>query len=84
MFRLLLIVFALIALSIVPFLIWGAQIEENLSRLGAAGWMQSFGRWAWAVGIGQLDLIGCFHRALPFLLMKNGEEYLRHFQKVQR
>lgn len=52
MFRLLLIVFALIAISIVPFLIWGGQIEEDLSRLGAAGWMQSFGGWAWAVGIG--------------------------------
>ena len=52
MFRLLLIVFALIALSVVPFVIWGGQIEEDLSRLGAAGWMQSFGRWAWVVGIG--------------------------------
>lgn len=52
MVRLLLIVIALIALSIVPFLIWGGQIEEDLSRLGAAGWMQSYGGWAWAVGIG--------------------------------
>lgn len=52
MFRLLLIVFALITLSVVPFLIWGGQIEEDLSRLGAAGWMQSFGGWAWAIGIG--------------------------------
>lgn len=52
MLRLLLIVFALIALSVVPFVIWGGQIEEDLSRLGAAGWMQSFGAWAWAVGIG--------------------------------
>jgi uncharacterized membrane protein YdjX (TVP38/TMEM64 family) len=52
MLRLLLIVFALIALSVVPFVIWGGQIEEDLSRLGAAGWMRSFGAWAWAVGIG--------------------------------
>lgn len=51
MFRLVLIVFALIAISIVPFLIWGGGIEEDLSRLGAAGWMQSFGGWAWVVGI---------------------------------
>jgi uncharacterized membrane protein YdjX (TVP38/TMEM64 family) len=52
MLRLLLIVCVLILLSVVPFLIWGGQIEEDLSRLGAAGWMQSFGRWAWLVGIG--------------------------------
>lgn len=52
MLRLLVIVFALIALSIVPFIIWGGQIERDLSRLGAAGWMQNFGGWAWAVGIG--------------------------------
>lgn len=51
MVRLLLIVFALMALSVVPFLIWGGQIEADLSRLGAAGWMQSFGRWAWVAGI---------------------------------
>ena len=42
----------LIALSLVPFLIWGGQIEADIARLGAAGWMQSFGVWAWAVGIG--------------------------------
>jgi len=52
MFRLLLIVLALIALSVVPFAIWSGQLEEDLSRLGAAGWMQSFGAWAWLVGIG--------------------------------
>ncbi|MEH6647766.1 TVP38/TMEM64 family protein [Sulfitobacter sp.] len=52
MFRLLLIVFALVALSFVPFLIWGGQLEQDLTRLGAAGWMQSFGNWAWVAGIG--------------------------------
>jgi len=52
MFRLLLIVFVLILLSVVPFLVWGSQIEEDLTRFGAAGWMQSFGRRAWLVGIG--------------------------------
>ncbi len=52
MLRLTLIVFGLIALSLVPFLIWGGQIEADITRLGAAGWMQSFGGWAWAVGIG--------------------------------
>ena len=52
MIRLLLIVLGLIALSVLPFLIWGGQLEEDLSRMGAAGWMQSFGGWAWAAGIG--------------------------------
>lgn len=50
--RLTLIVIGFIALSLVPFLIWGGQIEADISRLGAAGWMRSFGGWAWAVGIG--------------------------------
>ncbi|MCG6902797.1 MAG: VTT domain-containing protein [Rhodobacter sp.] len=52
MIRLLLIVVGLIALSVVPFLIWGERIEQDLSTLGAAGWMQSFGAWAGIVGIG--------------------------------
>jgi uncharacterized membrane protein YdjX (TVP38/TMEM64 family) len=52
MVRLLLMVVALMALSIVPFMIWGQQIEQDLSRLGAAGWLQSFEGWAWLVGIG--------------------------------
>lgn len=52
MLRLLLIVIALIALSVVPFLIWGGKIEEDLSQLGAAGWMRSFGGWAWVAGLG--------------------------------
>jgi uncharacterized membrane protein YdjX (TVP38/TMEM64 family) len=52
MLRLLLIAIVLIAISVVTFLIWGGQIEEDMSQLGVAGWMQSFGVWAWVVGIG--------------------------------
>lgn len=51
MFRLLLLILALLAITIVPFLIWGGELEASLSKLGAAGWMRSFGSWAWVAGI---------------------------------
>lgn len=34
-----------------PFVIWGGEIEANLSEKGAAEWMRDFGSWAWLVGI---------------------------------
>jgi uncharacterized membrane protein YdjX (TVP38/TMEM64 family) len=52
MLRLLLLVFLMAAISVIPFLIWGEQLEANLSQKGAAGFMRGFGDWAWLVGIG--------------------------------
>jgi len=52
MLRLLLLVLLLLALTIVPFVIWGGDLEASLSEKGAAGWMRGFGGWAWAAGIG--------------------------------
>lgn len=51
MARLLLLVLVLISLSAVPFMIWGAGIEANLSLSGAADFMRGYGRWAWAAGL---------------------------------
>lgn len=52
MIRLLLLVLLIGAISIVPFVIWGAQLEAILSQKGAAGFMRQFGDWAWLAGIG--------------------------------
>lgn len=40
------------AISVIPFLIWGEQLEASLSQQGAAGFMRQFGDWAWLAGIG--------------------------------
>lgn len=51
MLRLLLLVLALLVLTVVPFLIWGGEIEARLAEDGVAGWMRQFGGWAWLAGI---------------------------------
>ncbi|CAN5163250.1 hypothetical protein BH23VER1_BH23VER1_16690 [soil metagenome] len=50
--KLLLIFFILAVAVIVPYLIWGAGMEETFSGEAAIGWLRDHGRWAWAVGIG--------------------------------
>lgn len=52
--HLLLLVAALLALVIVPFLIWGDRFESAFSLEGARAWMEDFGAWAWAAGMGLL------------------------------
>lgn len=39
---------------IVPFLIWGEQFDAVLSLDGARRWMEDYGSWAWAAGMGLL------------------------------
>ncbi len=50
--RLILLVLLMLAISVVPFLIWGGQLEASLSQIGPAGFMRQFGDWAWLAGIG--------------------------------
>ena len=52
MLRLLLLVLLMLAISVIPFLIWGEQLEASLSQKGPAGFMRQFGDWAWLAGIG--------------------------------
>lgn len=52
MLRLLGLVLVLLALTVVPFLIWGAELEASIVEKGAAGWIRQFGGWAWLAGIG--------------------------------
>lgn len=52
--HLLLLVAVLLALVIGPFLIWGERFEAALSLEGARAWMEGFGDWAWAAGMGLL------------------------------
>jgi len=53
--RLLALVLGLMAISLVPFAIWGQGLEAALPPGAAADWMRGFGAWAWAAG---LALIG--------------------------
>lgn len=52
--RLFLIFLVLAMMVIVPFLIWGGQVEESMSLENTVSWLRSTGNWAWAAGIGLL------------------------------
>jgi uncharacterized membrane protein YdjX (TVP38/TMEM64 family) len=49
--RLYLLLGLLLTSIIVPFWIWGAQLEAALSLEGARAWLLSWGSWAWAAGV---------------------------------
>ena len=59
MARLLTVFVGLALLVLIPFAIWGGELERALSAEAAAGWLRSYGGWAWAVGLGLLvaDLV---------------------------
>ena len=50
----LMLVAVLLALVIGPFLVWGERFEAVLSLEGARAWLEGFGAWAWAAGMGLL------------------------------
>src|SRR3990172_232903 len=50
---LLILVTVILALG-APLLIWGERFEANLTDQGAAAWLESYGAYAWAIGIGLL------------------------------
>ncbi len=52
--HLLLLVAALLALIVLPFLIWGDWFESAFNLEGARAWLEDFGAWAWAAGMGLL------------------------------
>ena len=52
MVRVFLLVLFLALVVVLPFVIWGDQIETFLSADRSEEWFRSFGGWAWAVGIG--------------------------------
>ena len=52
--HLLMLVAVLLALVIGPFLVWGERFEAVLSLEGARAWLEGFGAWAWAAGMGLL------------------------------
>ena len=52
MLRLLLLVLLMLVISVIPFLIWGEQLQASLAQKGAAEYMRQFGDWAWLAGIG--------------------------------
>jgi uncharacterized membrane protein YdjX (TVP38/TMEM64 family) len=57
--RLLAVFIGLALLVLIPFAIWGGELERALSPEAAATWLQGYGAWAWAVGLGLLlaDLV---------------------------
>lgn len=61
--RISLLVFVLMVLILVPFLIWGDQLEAMFSLEGSKAWMEQFGTWAWAAGL--LLLVADLFMPLP-------------------
>ncbi|MEZ4703046.1 MAG: VTT domain-containing protein [Rhodothermales bacterium] len=49
--RLLWIFLGLAVLFLIPFLIWGGQIEAMFSQDGTVAWLRGYGAWAWMAGI---------------------------------
>jgi len=61
-------------LVIVPFLIWGDNFEALFSTDGAADWLESYGSWAWAVGL--VLLIADLFLPIPGTAVMSGLGYL--------
>ncbi len=50
-----LLIFVTLALALgVPFLIWGDTLDASLTEEGASAWLEAYGPYAWAGGIGLL------------------------------
>jgi uncharacterized membrane protein YdjX (TVP38/TMEM64 family) len=49
-----LLLFLLLSAIVLPFCLWGAQLEQTFSLTGAQAWMRQFGPWAWLAGISLL------------------------------
>lgn len=52
--RLLWIFLGLALLLLIPFFIWGHSMAQTFSQEGAVTWLEQYGSWAWAAGIGLL------------------------------
>jgi uncharacterized membrane protein YdjX (TVP38/TMEM64 family) len=57
--RLLAVFVGLALLVLIPFAMWGNELERALQPEAAAAWLYAYGAWAWAVGLGLLlaDLV---------------------------
>ncbi len=57
--RLLWIFLVLAVLVLVPFALWGGDLERSFSAEGAVEWLRAFGAWGWLAGIALLmsDLV---------------------------
>lgn len=57
--RLFWIFLGLALLLLIPFLIWGNSMAQTFSQEGAVNWLEQYGAWAWAAGMGLLmcDLV---------------------------
>lgn len=54
--RLLLIFLSLALLVLIPFAIWGEQIDTFFTQTSTVSFLESYGYWAWIIGIGLLML----------------------------
>ncbi len=72
--RLSAIFFILALLVLIPFLIWGDFFETAFSWEGSRDWLEQYGRWAWAAGMGLL--IADLALPLPNTLVIAGLGYI--------
>jgi uncharacterized membrane protein YdjX (TVP38/TMEM64 family) len=52
--HLMVLILVLLAVIILPFVVWGEHFEAALSLEGARAWMEGFGQWAWLAGVSLL------------------------------
>jgi len=49
--RFILLFIALVAIVLIPFFIWGDTLMNFFSAEGSIDWLNSYGKWAWAIAI---------------------------------
>lgn len=70
MFRFFLLMMALGLLVVLPFVIWG----EGMDTIWTVAHLTSYGRWAWAVGVGLL--VGDLLMPIPSTVVMSGLGYV--------
>ena len=72
--RFVLLFIALVAIVLIPFFIWGDTLMAFFSAEGSIAWLNTYGQWAWAIGI--LLLVADLFLPLPATLIMSALGYI--------
>ena len=72
--RFVLLFIALVAIVLIPFFIWGDTLMAFFSADGSIAWLNTYGQWAWAIGI--LLLVADLFLPLPATLIMSALGYI--------
>ena len=72
--RFILLFVGLVAMVLIPFFIWGDTLMAFFSAEGSIAWLNTYGQWAWAIGI--VLLIADLFLPLPATLIMSALGYI--------